>query len=360
MAQPMIKNILLDWSGTVADDLPNVLQAVNGMLRTQGQAEMTRSEFQARFHLPYTSFFHEVLPELSLEELQQLYLQHFPHVHEGVELLPHVADFLRYASASGRRLVVLSSAPVQHVEAQATHLGVRDFFEVLRCGVIDKRQEIHALLLQLDMRPEETIFIGDMRHDIDAAHAAGVLSIATCTGYESAATLLTAQPHFLVPDLSHLPRLLGQAAAGRQDGAPPISTVGALILDTAGHLLLIRTHKWSHKWGIPGGKIKRGETCAEALEREILEETALRLREVQFVMVQDCIEPPEFQRSAHFLLLNYLAHTSAPEPQPPVLLNEEAQTYQWLPPSAALEQDLNIPTRVLIEECLRQGLLPQP
>ncbi len=351
----MIRNLLFDWSGTLVDDLPSVLSAVNGMLRASGREEMTRPEFQARFRLPYTSFFEEVLPGVALEQIQQLYLAHFPHVSEGVTLLPHAAEFLRYSAATGRRMVVLSSAPAPHVEAQAAALGVRDAFEVMRCGVIDKRQDIQALLESLDMRPEETAFIGDMRHDIEAGHAAGVLTIATCTGYESAETLLTAAPDLMVRDLSRLPTLLG--GWGARESAHPIATVGALILNGAGEMLLIRTHKWSHRWGIPGGKIKRGEMCEQALIREITEETALTLRDVEFVMVQDCIEPPEFQRSAHFLLLNYVAHCADAAPQ--VVLNEEAQEFQWLPLQAALQIDLNIPTRVLIEECLRRGLLKQ-
>jgi ADP-ribose pyrophosphatase YjhB (NUDIX family) len=126
-------------------------------------------------------------------------------------------------------------------------------------------------------------------------------------------------------------------------------------MNGAGEMLLIRTHKWSHRWGIPGGKIKRGESCEEALIREIMEETALTLRDIEFVMVQDCIEPPEFQRSAHFLLLNYIAKSA--EVAPNVVLNEEAQVFQWLPLAEALKIDLNIPTRVLIEECVRRGLL---
>ena len=72
-------------------------------------------------------------------------------------------------------------------------------------------------------------------------------------------------------------------------------------------------------------------------------------------MVQDCIEPPEFQRSAHFLLLNYLANCA--DGQPEVVLNEEAQAFQWISLSEALKLDLNIPTRVLIDECVRRGLL---
>lgn len=349
----MIRNLLLDWSGTLADDLPSFLCAVNGMLRASGGAELTRAEFQSRFRLPYTEFFAEMLPGMPLERLQQLYLEHFPHEHSGVTLVPHALEFIQYAAATGRRMVILSSAPLQHVTAQAQALGVQDAFEIMRCGVIDKRTEIHALLAELDMAAAETAFIGDMRHDIDAGKAAGVVSIATCTGYESAETLLTSEPDLLVRDLSRLPALLGDLAG--KDGAYPVATVGALILNQHGEMLLIRTHKWSHRWGIPGGKIKRGETCEAALVREILEETALELQGIEFVMVQDCIEPPEFQRSAHFLLLNYIARCAAAQPQ--VVLNEEAQAFQWLPLAAALRMDLNIPTRILLDECMLRGLV---
>jgi ADP-ribose pyrophosphatase YjhB (NUDIX family) len=35
----------------------------------------------------------------------------------------------------------------------------------------------------------------------------------------------------------------------------PILTVGGLIRDEAGDALVVRTAKWSGKWGIPGGKV---------------------------------------------------------------------------------------------------------
>jgi phosphoglycolate phosphatase len=139
---------------------------------------------------------------------------------------------------------------------------------------------------------------------------------------------------------------------------PPIATVGALILDALGSVLMIRTHKWSDRWGIPGGKIKRGETCEEALRREVREETGLEITGVRFVMVQDCIEPEEFERSAHFLLLNYIARCDSDAP--PVVLNDEAEAYQWTRIADALSLDLNKPTRLLIEEVIRHGLIPSP
>ena len=135
----------------------------------------------------------------------------------------------------------------------------------------------------------------------------------------------------------------------------PIATVGALIVNQRGEVLMIRTHKWSHLWGIPGGKIRRGETCESALRREIREETSLEISAIEFVMVQDCIEPPEFERSAHFLLMNYVARCTAAIPV--VKLNDEAEEFQWLPPQPALNLPLNQPTRILIEEAIRRGML---
>jgi hypothetical protein len=63
------------------------------------------------------------------------------------------------------------------------------------------------------------------------------------------------------------------------------------------------------------------------------------------VMVQDCVEPEEFERSAHFLLLNYTARADSMA----VTLNDEAEDWRWVIPAEALAMDLNIPTRRLLE-----------
>src|SRR5262245_29444671 len=104
---------------------------------------------------------------------------------------------------------------------------------------------------------------------------------------------------------------------------------------------MIRTHKWSDLWGIPGGKIRFGERAEDALRRELREETSLEIDDIQFVLVQDCIHSPEFYRDEHFVLLNYTCRCVG---TPEVRLNEEGQEYQWLPLQAAFKLPLNQPT----------------
>ncbi len=125
----------------------------------------------------------------------------------------------------------------------------------------------------------------------------------------------------------------------------PIPTVGALIFNR-GDIFLVQTHKWKNSFGIPGGKIKKGETMIEALRRETLEETGMRLKKIRWAMVQDCINSKEFHHPRqHFLLMNFFAESFSRK----FKLNDEAEKGIWIKPREALKLKLNRPTRILLE-----------
>lgn len=133
--------------------------------------------------------------------------------------------------------------------------------------------------------------------------------------------------------------------------ARPLATVGALVVGPSGRVLLVRTHKWRERWGVPGGKIEYGETVADAVRRELREETGLELEDIHWAPVQEAVESPEFHRPAHFVLLNFVAHSTNED----VHLNEEAQAYAWVTPEEALTMELNRPTVVLVRHFLEHG-----
>jgi ADP-ribose pyrophosphatase YjhB (NUDIX family) len=204
-----------------------------------------------------------------------------------------------------------------------------------------------------NLRPEETLFIGDMQHDIETAKHGGVQSCAVLTGYNTLEQLRAAQPDLIVEHLGELRDILRQndfhlrhPLKRFEEAHPPIVTVGGLIFNEAGEVLLVRTHKWSNLWGIPGGKVKWGETSFDALRRELKEETNLDIGQIEFVLVQDCIHSKEFYRDAHFVLLNYTCKCGPPRD---VKLNDEAQEFRWVTLAGALELPINTPTRILLE-----------
>lgn len=134
--------------------------------------------------------------------------------------------------------------------------------------------------------------------------------------------------------------------------AYPLVTVGALIVGPSGRVLLIRTHKWGDRWGVPGGKVDWGESLLDAVHREVHEETGLTLEEVRWGPTQEAVFHPEFHREAHFVLVNVIARADGER----VRLNDEAQAFRWCDPAEAAALDLNEPTRKLIEHYRAHGL----
>lgn len=344
----MFLNLIFDWSGTLVDDLGPVIEATNAVLGKYDLPPLDREGFRRRFRLPYREFYTEVLPHVPLEELEAHFRPAFDAAATPVTVLPHAREKLEWCAALGIRTFVLTSMDADAFERQMDDFGFRDLFEATYAGVLDKREVIHRILETHGLDPAETAFVGDMIHDVETARHGGVSSIAVLTGYNHPEVLARVRPDITVPDLGVLRSLF----ARRQ--SRPIATVGALIHDGEGRILMMRTHKWSDLWGIPGGKIRRGEPSLDALRREVREETALEIDDIRFVMVQDSIDSPEFMRPEHFILLNYLARATGTA----VTLNDEAEEFRWVSPAEALALDLNQPTRVLLQECLSRQLLP--
>ncbi len=349
----MIRNIIFDWSGTLVDDLPAVWQATNYVLAQANRAEMTLEQFRAEFQLPFTAFYHKHTPHVPLPQLEEWFHGRFRQVQDSVCALPHAREFLEFCRAHQVRTFLLSTVHQDHFDVQQRASGFGEYLDRPYIGVWDKRQKIHEILQDNKLRPAETLFIGDMQHDIETARHGGIHSCAVLTGYNTLEQLRAAQPDVIVEHLGELREILQQnqlhlkpTVKQFEAAHPPVVTVGALIFNDAGEVLMIRTHKWSNLWGIPGGKVKWGEPSEEALRREVKEETNLDIADIRFVLVQDCIHSKEFYRDAHFVLLNYTCRCAGATD---VKLNDEAREFRWVILTEAGKMPINAPTRKLLE-----------
>ncbi len=208
----MFRNLIFDWSGTLCDDMALTIEATNYVLAQYGRAPLDRRQFRAEFQLPYPDYYARKTPEAKLEDLENFYRYAFDHSQTGVTLIPHARSFMEWCREQGIRCFALTSMDPKAFDIQSRQLGIRPFFEGIHSGIHNKEEYIPTVMQQHHLVPAETAFIGDMQHDIRAAHCAGITGIGVLTGYNNAEQLAESEPELTVPHLAALRGLLEKAA----------------------------------------------------------------------------------------------------------------------------------------------------
>ena len=111
----------------------------------------------------------------------------------------------------------------------------------------------------------------------------------------------------------------------------PIVAVGAFVFDHEGRVLLVERAKDPGKglWTVPGGRLEPRETLAQAVAREVREETSLSIEISGFAGWREVLPDPAAGRAGHYLVISFAAHWRGGE----VALNDELDDFRWLDPA---------------------------
>jgi 8-oxo-dGTP diphosphatase len=96
------------------------------------------------------------------------------------------------------------------------------------------------------------------------------------------------------------------------------------------NILLVRRARSPAKgfYSLPGGRVEFGETLHAALNREVDEETALKIEIVGLAGWREVV--PGTSGGGHYLIMSFAARWVSGE----VVLNDELDDFKWLAPDA--------------------------
>ena len=215
----MIRAVLFDYDGTLADTVPDVAAAGNRALAILGCP--THSE--ERTFYPFLGdgerqLVMRMLPaalwddDETVDRMWALYREHYiPHMTDLTRPFPGIVELLRTLRALGIKTAIQTNK-------------MHDYLPDILRGVFGgepqgndrvtplKPHPDHALKIAaaLGVEPGECAFVGDSRQDMLAATAAGMLPVGVAWGYQPTQVLRETGARAILEHPSQLTDLIGE------------------------------------------------------------------------------------------------------------------------------------------------------
>lgn len=128
---------------------------------------------------------------------------------ENIEPVEGMKRALLQLKADGYELGILTSNSRETVEKFLGNNGL-DFFDFIypEIGLWSKDKVLVKLLQDKELKPGQTVYVGDETRDIDAAKKAGVRVVAVSWGYNARKILKEQNPDYLVENPKDLVEIL--------------------------------------------------------------------------------------------------------------------------------------------------------
>jgi phosphoglycolate phosphatase len=212
MSSKMLRTLIFDFDGTLANSLDETLRIANALAPEFGYRPAEPHEIEALRGASYRSIAAQLgiawhkIPLIATRVRREVASK----VSEMAtfEGMPQVLLELR---RRGLQLGVLTSNDVRNVERFFEARGLTCFdFITSSSSVWGKERRLKALLRSRRLDAAEVAYVGDEVRDIEATKPLGVSMIAVSWGYTSKAFLAAHSPDFLVDsplDLLEIPPL---------------------------------------------------------------------------------------------------------------------------------------------------------
>jgi len=126
----------------------------------------------------------------------------------------------------------------------------------------------------------------------------------------------------------------------------PVIGIGAVVFHDNAVLLVKRKNPpCANEWAIPGGHIHPGETLQQAAEREVLEETGIKIKAGEPVFSFDLIERDSNKNLLfHYVIIDLAAQYIEGIPQ----ADDDALDAVWINRNQAKTLNINVTTKKLL------------
>jgi len=201
----MISTFIFDWSGTLSDDFDMVWKATAAVIhRLDGGHGLTEPEYREHFELPYMNFYRNYGMNCTKAQVDALFFEAVERNGIFPTPLPGSRELLEGLRKQGKKTYLFSAHPTHLVDREVAAFGYGGLFDGIEAGIVDKVKSLKGFVEAKKLDPKKTAYVGDLVHDVQAAKAAGITSIAIFSRYQEKKKLEKAKPDFTAKKLDEL------------------------------------------------------------------------------------------------------------------------------------------------------------
>jgi pyrophosphatase PpaX len=212
--------LLFDLDGTLVDSIELILTSFRHTFATHLGEVPPDARWIAGLGTPLFTQLREFTQDDVLARAMTVTYREFQMQHHDrlMRAYPGVAGAMRELRARNHPTAIVTSKMTDLAERALTFTGLRDSIDVIIGMESTERHKpdpepVHTALRALGYPSAEAVFLGDSPHDMLAANAAGVISVAAEWGPFNAADLDAARPKHRVKRMADFPALVARLGA---------------------------------------------------------------------------------------------------------------------------------------------------
>lgn len=209
----MMKLVLFDFDGTIADTLPLCLHAFQAALTPYAGHMMTVEEISKTFGYNEEGMIHLLVPGHEKEALAD-YLSAYERLHgECSALFDGIPELFADLKSNGMKVCLVTGKGEPSCAISLRYFGLENTFDAVRTGSPEgdiKAKNFVSLIRQFGFDPAECVYVGDAVTDVTESQKAGIACYSACwSGTANRAALEAVNPGRVLGSLDELRHCLG-------------------------------------------------------------------------------------------------------------------------------------------------------
>ena len=216
--------ILFDLDGTLIDSAPDLALSVNFMLRSVNHNEFSEeiidswvgngAQTLVKRALSGSKTVDENIDGNLFDKSLSIFLEYYKNnLCVKTTPYPNVKATLQTLKNDGYKLAIITNKPFDFIEPILQQLELDNLFELCIGGDSLAEKKPSPLPLQymckkFNIKPRNTLMIGDSKNDILAAKAANIQSIAVSYGYNYGEDIRVYEPDYTIDNFADILELL--------------------------------------------------------------------------------------------------------------------------------------------------------